>query len=186
MIDSGGTVTQYTKRNDMVNDKASMIYEAKNGREERAKELYRKLMAMEVDFEPHLEGLGEGMSKVQRETWDGYLETKYIINRKTLCAYEVVDESGKLAMLTKDDVDWESLKDVPEEARRIAEGLSSGYSVKIGRFYKGAAWVEWQINPDGYYYMDDDGFGMTNDVEVNLYGQINTKGEVVRKFSLSK
>lgn len=73
----------------MGNDKASMIYEAKNGREERAKELYRKLMAMEVDFEPHLEGLGEGMSKVQRETWDGYLETKYIINRKTLCAYRL-------------------------------------------------------------------------------------------------
>lgn len=163
-----------------------MIYEAKNGREEQAKELYRKLMAGEVDFEPHIECLGERMSKVQRGTWDGYMETKYIINRKTLCAYEIVDKSGKLAMLTKGDVDWESLKNVPEEARRIAEGLSSDYSVKIGRFHKGAAWVEWQINPDGQYYMDDDGFGMTNDVEVNLYGQINTKGEVVRKFSLSK
>lgn len=170
----------------MVNDKTTMIYEPESGREERAKELYRKLMTREVDFEPHIEGLGEGMSKVQRETWDGYLATKYIINRKTLCAYEIVDESGKLAMLTKDDVDWESLKNVTEEARKVAESLSSGYSVKKGRFHKGAAWVEWQINPDGQYYMDDDGFGMTDDVEVNLYGQLNTKGEVVRKFSLSK
>ena len=30
--------------------------------------------------------------------------------------------------------------------------------------------------------MDDDGFGMTNDVEIEIYGFINQKAEVVVKF----
>lgn len=42
--------------------------------------------------------------------------------------------------------------------------------------------VSWQINPDGRYYMDDDGFGMTDDEEITIYGYIDHKGKVVSKF----
>jgi hypothetical protein len=42
--------------------------------------------------------------------------------------------------------------------------------------------VQWQLNPDGRYYMDDDGFGMTDDEEINIYGIIDTEGRVVVKF----
>lgn len=34
------------------------------------------------------------------------------------------------------------------------------------------------------YYMDDDGFGMTNDEEVELIGYINRQGNVVKKFQI--
>ena len=42
--------------------------------------------------------------------------------------------------------------------------------------------LEWQINPDGRYYMDEDGFGMTDDVEVALVGNIDRTGRVVEKI----
>ena len=32
--------------------------------------------------------------------------------------------------------------------------------------------------------MDDDGFGMTSDVEAEIYGYINKEGKVVGKFRL--
>ena len=32
----------------------------------------------------------------------------------------------------------------------------------------GIAKVRWEVNPDGMYYHDEDGFGMTDDDEINL------------------
>ena len=52
----------------------------------------------------------------------------------------------------------------------------------IRAFRNGVAQVDWQLNPDGRYYMDDDGFGMTYDEEINIYGFIDTEGKVVVKF----
>lgn len=55
------------------------------------------------------------------------------------------------------------------------------------RQYKnGVAEVEWQLNPDGMYYRDEDGFGMTDDEEIKLYGAIDRKGKVVKKFTLKR
>ena len=42
--------------------------------------------------------------------------------------------------------------------------------------------VCWQLNPDGMYYMDEDGFGMTDDEEVEIYGFIDREGKMVSKF----
>ena len=42
--------------------------------------------------------------------------------------------------------------------------------------------VSWQLNPDGRYYMDEDGFGMTNDEEIEIYGLIDQKAKVIAKF----
>lgn len=46
--------------------------------------------------------------------------------------------------------------------------------------------VRWQLNPDGMYYRDEDGFGMTDDEEINLYGAIDRKGKVVKKFTFKR
>ena len=42
--------------------------------------------------------------------------------------------------------------------------------------------VSWQLNPDGRYYMDEDGYGMTNDEEITIYGFIDQNANVVVKF----
>ena len=46
--------------------------------------------------------------------------------------------------------------------------------------------VRWEANLDGMYYRDEDGFGMTDDDEINLEGAIDRKGNVVKKFSLEQ
>lgn len=50
------------------------------------------------------------------------------------------------------------------------------------------AWQKWNgsLTPDGMYYRDEDGFGMTDDEEINLYGAIDRKGKVVKKFTLKR
>lgn len=46
--------------------------------------------------------------------------------------------------------------------------------------------MKWVVNPDGMYYRDEDGFGMTDDDEINLEGAIDRQGNVVKKFSLEQ
>jgi len=42
----------------------------------------------------------------------------------------------------------------------------------------------WQIWPDGRYWEDDDGFGMTNDEEITLYTFVNSDGEFTGPFRI--
>ena len=42
--------------------------------------------------------------------------------------------------------------------------------------------MSWQLNHDGRYYMDEDGFGMTDDEEIEIYGFIDQNAKVVVKF----
>ena len=60
------------------------------------------------------------------------------------------------------------------------------YPGDISRYENGMAEVRWEINPDGRFYCDEDGFGMTGDVQRTLYGAIDRKGKVVKKFTYSR
>ena len=60
------------------------------------------------------------------------------------------------------------------------------FPVHVYQYKNCVAEVEWQLNPDGMYYRDEDGFGMTDDEEINLYGAIDRKGKVVKKFTLKR
>lgn len=53
-------------------------------------------------------------------------------------------------------------------------------------FHNGVSKVEWQLNPDGRYFMDEDGFGMTDDEEIAIYGKIDSNGRIVEKFKYDK
>ena len=67
-----------------------------------------------------------------------------------------------------------------------AKSHSFHFPGHIYQYQNGIAEVEWQLNPDGMYYQDEDGFGMTDDEEINLYGAIDRKGKVVKKFTLKR
>lgn len=88
----------------------------------------------------------------------------------------------KFATVTENDIDWDSLKGLPEEALDRAHRLSAHFPTRIRNFKNGVAQVSWQLNPDGMYYMDEDGYGMTDDEEIEIYGFIDRKGKVVVKF----
>lgn len=125
--------------------------------------------------------LGEGMAVLHKNMW-GWFKPKFLINHNTKTAIEFMDDWETLVTVTVDDVDWKSLKKLPDEAIERAEALSFQFPSFIRGFKNGVALVEWQLNPDGRYYMDDDGYGMTPDQEINIYGFIDTGGKVVVKF----
>jgi hypothetical protein len=54
----------------------------------------------------------------------------------------------------------------------------------IYRFEGGVAYVTWDLIPDGRYFEDDDGYGMSDDSEVSLCGCIDRTGRAVGKFRL--
>ena len=137
-------------------------------------ERYRKSPYETVD-------LGENMSVIKQVIW-GWWKPRFLLNHNTKCAYEFMDSNERLMTVTEDDIDWESLKDLPEEALCRAKALSFHFPSFIRRFCNGVAQVNWQLNPDGRYYMDDDGFGMSDDEEIEIYGFIDQNANVVAKF----
>mgnify|MGYP007056186460 FL=1 len=131
------------------------------------------------------EDLGEGMTVLYQSIW-GWYKPRFVLNHNDKTAFEFMDSYMCLVTVTNDDIDWASLKKLPEEAIYRAECLSFQFPSFIRGFRNGVARVDWQLNPDGRYYMDDDGFGMTDDEEIEIYGFIDTKGNVLVKFKAIK
>ena len=93
-----------------------------------------------------------------------------------------MDKGQKLVTVTLDDIDWDSLKNLSEDAQMTAKALSFHFPSFIRKFENGVAQVSWQLNPDGRYYMDEDGYGMTDDEELRSMDSLTQKDKVVVKF----
>ena len=131
------------------------------------------------------EDLGEGTAVLYQNIW-GWYKPRFVLNHNNKTAFEFMDRNEYLVTVTNDDIDWASLKKLPEKAINRAECLSFQFPSFIRGFRNGVARVDWQLNPDGRYYMDDDGFGMTDDEEIEIYGFIDTQGHVLVKFKAIK
>lgn len=152
------------------------------GNESYDEKLYKILNTDRYKDEPYeTNDLGEGMAVIKQVMW-GWWKPRYLVNHNTKCAYEFIDGYQCLLTVTEDDIDWESLKDLPEDAQRTAKALSFHFPSFIYGFKNGVAEVSWQLNPDGRYYMDEDGYGMTDDEEIEIYGFIDQDAKVVAKF----
>ena len=152
------------------------------GNERPEEELYKVLNTDGYKKRPYdYSDLGEGMSVIGEIMW-GWLKHRYLVNHNTKCAYEFMDKDQKLCTVTEDDIDWESLKELPEDVQNTARNLSFHFPSFIRSFKNGVAEVSWQLNPDGRYYMDEDGFGMTDDEEIEIYGFIDQNAKIVVKF----
>lgn len=132
-----------------------------------------------------LDDLGEGMAVLYQSIW-GWYKPRFVLNHNNKTAFEFMDSDQCLVTVSSEDIDWSSLKKLPEEAINRAECLSFQFPSFIREYRNGVARVDWQLNPDGRYYMDDDGFGMTDDEEIEIYGFIDTKGNVLVKFKAIK
>ncbi len=128
---------------------------------------------------------GEDMSLVKQCILE-WLKPRFLLDHRTRCAYEFMDAGEELVTITDEDIDWKSLDDLPPEAIERAKNHDGHFPTIIYGFNNGVAEVEWQLNPDGRYYMDDEGFGMTNDEEISLWGKIDRTGKVVEPFTYRK
>lgn len=149
--------------------------------------LYQNLTSPQYKTRPYYQSdLGEDMILVS-QVIDEYIKPRYLMDCRTKRAVEFMDKAQRLLTVTDDDIDWRSLKRVKDEdAIDVARFRLFIYPGDISRYENGMAKVRWEINPDGRFYCDEDGFGMTGDVEVTLYGVIDRKGKVVKKFTYSR
>lgn len=127
--------------------------------------------------------LGEGMSVIE-EVIMQYWKPRFLVDHESKRAYEFMNNNEYLQTVGSDDILWSSLTGVSEEALDRARRLFAHYPTFIRKYKNGVAEVSWQINPDGQYFMDEDGFGMTNDEEIEIYGFIDRTGKVVVKFQM--
>ena len=125
---------------------------------------------------------GEDMSLVEQTIWSWW-KPRFLLDHRTHCAYEFMDSYYELVTITDEDIDWASLKDLPNTAIIRAKAHNAMFPTFVRGYQNDIAKVEWQINPDGKYYMDDDGFGMTDDNEITLFGAIDRTGTVVQRFT---
>ena len=125
--------------------------------------------------------LGEGLSVINQVIW-GWWKPRYLLNHNNCTAFEFMDGNECLVTVTQNDIDWDSLDGLPHESIQVARRLSFHYPSFIRGFRNGTAQVDWQLNPDGRYFSDDDGFGMTDDNEIVIYGFIDSSGNVLVNF----
>ncbi|MCI7780542.1 MAG: hypothetical protein MR517_05705 [Bacteroidales bacterium] len=156
--------------------------EMENCMESGNKVLYQKLQSALYKYGSYKkEDLGERMILVE-ELKGGYWKPRYLIDNAAETACEFMDSDYCLLTVTADDIAWETIDDLPEKVKERAGVLNAYFPTIIRGYHDGVAEVKWQINPDGRYYMDSDGYGMTDDEEETLYGYIDRKGKPLGKF----
>lgn len=149
-------------------------------------ELYCKLQSALYKYGVYKkEELGEGMILVE-ELKGGYWKPRYLIDNEAETACEFMDSDYCLLTVTADDIAWGTIDDLPEKVKERARALNAYFPTIIRGYHDGVAEVKWQINTDGRYYMDSDGYGETDDKEVALYSYIDRKGKPLIKFRMVK
>lgn len=93
-------------------------------------------------------------------------------------------EHGEVKFLTEADIEPSALRLIKQQCPYLA--FKARYRFWVFPFTGSKAAVEWIVRPDGSYYADSDGFGMTDDKEITLHGFINTKGRPIGQFRLYK
>ena len=127
------------------------------------------------------QNLGEGMEVVNQVIW-GWWKPRFLLNHNLKTAYEWMWPNQQLASAEAEHIDWDSMKTLPEDALSTLRRYSFRYPSFIRYYQNGIAEVQWQLIPDGRYWMDDDGYGMTGDIELNIYGFIDQQANIISKF----
>lgn len=149
---------------------------------ETPQSLYERLSATRFSQYPYERcSLGDGMSVVN-EAMREYWKPRFLVDDRNRTAFEFMDGNAVLQTVRQEDIDWTSLQRLPDYAINRARWLDARFPTFIRMYKNGIAEVSWMLNPDGRYYQDEDGFGMTDDVEIKIYGMIDRTGKVVRKF----
>lgn len=146
-------------------------------KENADKELYVKLCAEEFSRRPYeKEDLKDGMYVVNQSI-GGYWKPRFLVDERNKTAVEIMNEWTILLTVCADDIDWKSLEGLPSHAIDKAKRLNASFPTFVKNYKDDVAEMSWQINPDGRYYMDEDGYGMTNDEEITIYSYVDRAGK---------
>ncbi|MBO5427218.1 MAG: hypothetical protein J5996_02190 [Prevotella sp.] len=115
-----------------------------------------------------------------------YWKPRYLVDEKNKTAVEFMDRWTTLQTVCTDDIDWKSLESLSQEVINKAKDLNAVFPTFVRDYKNGVAKVSWQINPDGHYYMDENGYGMTDDKEITIYSYVDKTGKPLIKFRIIK
>lgn len=145
-------------------------------------ELYNELSSASLPTSYyHRADIREDMELID-ESMGGWWKHRYLLDHRRGVAYELITDRCILTFVADTDIDYDSMPPLPPKARETLEWKSFRYPSFFSGFHNGIARVEWQLVPDGRYYRDEDGYGMTDDEELNIYGFIDRELNVVSKF----
>ena len=92
---------------------------------------------------------------------------------------KVIDEEGKILNFPGIEEDERI-----ETARKIGKIFDVRFEAVFTLLENGETLMYWTVQPDGMYWMDNDGFGITNDKRITLYSTIDENGNFLHKFRL--
>lgn len=106
-------------------------------------------------------------------------KTRYLVNAGSQRAYPISDHEGNLLFVTKDDIDFDSIKRLPniDDAYK----LRAVREFKIGLFNADIALVKWQLYEEGYT-VDEDTFELHYINETAIYAYIDENLHLLTKF----
>ncbi|MBP3355928.1 MAG: hypothetical protein J6K95_02010 [Rikenellaceae bacterium] len=99
---------------------------------------------------------------------------RVLVNTSAREVFELTASDGRITAFSPRDV-----ADSRYSGRSCLDAL---YYFGVEPFIDGVALVTWTITPDGIYFMDEDGFGMEDTIEENLYAFIDTRCRVLVPF----
>ena len=141
-------------------------------------DLMAELDKSEDEADYFVRDLGCGMLCFTNKSYGN--KQSYIVNAVLKKSYAISEPDGTLVGFTKDDVDWDNVSRL--ENNGDAYRLQACYYFGIEDYKDGLARVNWMLYPDGRYFADEDGFGMEDNDEVNIYAYIDTECRVIVKF----
>lgn len=172
----------YSLERDLSTCKYINAYEERDARRWRLTPTYEDLMAdlkkSEDEADYYHRDMGCGMLSFRNRSYGN--KQFFIVNTALKKAYTLSEANGKLVGFTKDDIDWDNVHQL--ENHGDADLLENHYYFGVEDYKDGLARVDWMLYPDGRYFADEDGFGMEDNEEVNVYAYIDTECRVVKKF----
>lgn len=112
-------------------------------------------------------------------TRDG-CKASWMYNRRTHSVIPILGIGGSVLFLEECDIERTVAARIKSEHPHY--WMRADFGFWIYPFVDGVARVEWTVYPDGRYWADDDGFGMTDDEEIILIGRIDDEGKAVCLF----
>ena len=156
--------------------------EERDARRWKLKPTYEDLMAeldkSEEEADYFHREMGCGMLRFTNRSYGN--KQSFIVNTELKKAYTISEADGSLVAFTKDDIDWDNVSQL--EHNGDAYSLQACYYFGIEDYKDGLARVNWMLYPDGRYFADEDGFGMEDNDEINIYAYIDTECRVLVKF----
>lgn len=142
-------------------------------------ELYKILSA---DFKAERKFYFADRGENMMQAWEKGSSRIFLVNKKTKEAWELLTANGRFSFWDASAVEIASTFSLPYQSQCNAVEQRAPYYFGINEFKEGVAYVSWTLQPDGRYYADEDGFGMTEDDEINYYAFIDKKANVLVPF----